>query len=69
MSGYYPGSSCDGDAIKLFGSSYSAHCWGYWNYLMQKTEIKKALDGYIHEYNMGVPFHCTIVSDWKRVIS
>jgi len=47
---YYPGSGSDGHAVKLFGSTHSAHCFIYVDYLVKqsriKAELKGAHDGY-----------------------
>ena len=41
---YYPGSGCDGHAVRLFGGSHSAHCFVYADYSMSKDQIIRALD-------------------------
>jgi len=40
---YYPGSGTDGHAVKLFGSSHSAHCFMYVDYLMSQSQIEEEL--------------------------
>jgi hypothetical protein len=42
---FYPGSGVDGHPIKLFGSSHSAHCFIYSDYMAEKDQITAVLDG------------------------
>ena len=41
---YYPASGYDGHAVKVFGSTHTAHCFVYVDYGVSETEIKEALD-------------------------
>lgn len=41
---FYPGSGDDGDAVKIFGSSHSAHCFVYSDYGINAETIKATLD-------------------------
>lgn len=41
---YYPGSGLDGDAVKLFASSNSAHCFVYADYGLNKESLEQQLD-------------------------
>ena len=41
---FYPGSGEDGHAVKVFGSSHSAHCFVYADYTLGAGSIKVALD-------------------------
>lgn len=41
---FYPGSGSDGHAVKVFGSSHSAHCFVYADYLHGETDIRRSLD-------------------------
>lgn len=45
---YYPGSGTDGHAVKAFGSTHSAHCFIYADYMIAQTELEAQLD---HEHN------------------
>ena len=40
---YYPGSGNDGHAVKLFGSSHSAHCFIYVDYGLGMAELEREL--------------------------
>lgn len=51
---FYPGSSCDGHATKLFGSSHCAHCFVYCDYLMEKTAVESVLEGKDRGYNSPI---------------
>lgn len=42
---YYPGSGSDGHAVKLFGSTHSAHCFVYVDYLFKQSQVKAHLRG------------------------
>lgn len=42
---YYPGSGSDGHAVKLFGSTHSAHCFVYVDYLFKQSQVKAHLNG------------------------
>lgn len=41
---FYPGSSVDGQAVKLFGSSHSCHCFVYADYGTKKDYILEILE-------------------------
>lgn len=45
---FYPGSATDGHAIKLFGSTYSAHCFVYVDYMISKEEMVRTLEHPLH---------------------
>lgn len=42
---FYPGSGRDGHAVKLFGSTHSAHCFLYADYGMGKADLEAELSG------------------------
>lgn len=41
---YYPGSGTDGQAIKVFGSTHSAHCFVYVDYMVSSEDMQNTLD-------------------------
>ena len=51
---FYPGSCYDGHAIKLFGSSHSAYCFVYCDYLTERAAIENVLDGEERGYNSPI---------------
>ena len=40
---YYPGSGNDGHAVKCFGSTHSAHCFVYADYMVEQSRIEAEL--------------------------
>jgi hypothetical protein len=48
---YYPGYGSDGQAVKLFGSSHSAHCFVYADSLTPKEQVLASLDNPEKNYN------------------
>lgn len=48
---YYPGYGSDGHAVKLFGSSHSAHCFVYADSLIPKERVLEDLDNPKKSYN------------------
>ena len=40
---YYPGSGTDGHAVKCFGSTHSAHCFVYADYMVEQSRIEAEL--------------------------
>lgn len=56
---YYPGSGSDGHAVKLFGSTHSAHCFVYVDYQTTECQIKEQLDGHSDGYHGPFKgYHC-----------
>jgi hypothetical protein len=49
---YYPGSGLDGQPVKLFGSTHSAHCFVYVDYGIEQNTLKKKLQD-AHENFLG----------------
>lgn len=47
---YYPGSCFDGHAVKLFGSSHSAHCFIYLDYGVSQERVKEELAHPIYSF-------------------
>lgn len=41
---YYPGSGFDGEAVRLFASTKSAHCFLYADYMIQKQSLLQKLE-------------------------
>jgi hypothetical protein len=41
---FYPGSATDGHPVKLFGSAWSAHCFIYTDYILDKARIERDLE-------------------------
>lgn len=41
---YYPGSGNDGHPVKLFGSTHSAHCFIYTDYLLTQATLESSLN-------------------------
>lgn len=41
---FYPGSGTDGHPVALFGSTHSAHCFIYADYLVSEQQIKQELE-------------------------
>lgn len=50
---YYPGSGSDGHPVKLFGSTQSAHCFVYVDYLFEETRVQAHLDGEVPRSDRG----------------
>ena len=48
---YYPGYGSDGQAVKLFGSSHSAHCYVYADSLKPKSQVLADLESPEKSYN------------------
>ena len=48
---YYPGYGSDGQPVKLFGSSHSAHCFVYADSLTPKEQVLANLDSPEKNYN------------------
>lgn len=48
---YYPGYGSDGQAVKMFGSSHSAHCFVYADSLTPKEQVLASLDSKEKNYN------------------
>lgn len=48
---YYPGYGSDGQVVKLFGSSHSAHCFVYADSLTPKEQVLADLDNPEKNYN------------------
>jgi len=42
---FYPGSGCDGHAVKVFGSAHSCHCFVYADYGVSREYIEQELEG------------------------
>lgn len=47
---YYPGSGTDGHAVKVFGSSHSAHCFVYVDYDVTQESLEAALEHPRHAF-------------------
>lgn len=41
---FYPGSGTDGHAVKVFGSTHSAHCFVYADYAVGRHDLERVLD-------------------------
>jgi len=41
---YYPGAGNDGHPVKLFGSTHTAHCFVYPDYMLSREQIAKSLE-------------------------
>ena len=41
---YYPGSGLDGQPVKLFGSTHTAHCFVYVDYGVERSRVEAALN-------------------------
>lgn len=41
---YYPGSGTDAHAVRLFGSTHSAHCFVYADYGIQQADVERELE-------------------------
>jgi hypothetical protein len=49
---YYPGSGFDGQPVKLFGSTHSAHCFVFADYGITRAELEAELEGNgFHRYH------------------
>jgi len=47
---YYPGAGTDGHPVKLFGSTGSAHCFVYVDYIIRQDEMEGNLDHPNHHF-------------------
>jgi hypothetical protein len=47
---YYPGSGTDGQPVKLFGSTHSAHCFVYADYGVDRTAVEAELEHPAHRF-------------------
>lgn len=48
---YYPGSGTDGQPVKLFGSTHSAHCYVFADYGTTQTDLESELDDVAHGFH------------------
>ena len=46
---YYPGSGTDGHPVKVFGSTHSAHCFVYADYMVSQARLEETLDS-VHRF-------------------
>jgi len=47
---YYPGSGTDGHPVKVFGSTHSAHCFVYADYIITQDSLEKELQHPEHRF-------------------
>lgn len=47
---YYPGSGTDGQPVRLFGSTHSAHCFIYADYGLTQEQIEQELNDQAHGF-------------------
>jgi hypothetical protein len=61
---FYPGSATDGHAIKLFGSTHSAHCFVYADYWVPKEEMISTLE---HPQHGVLGYHTLARIELKQI--
>lgn len=59
---YYPGFGSDGHAVKLFGSTHSAHCFVYVDSLQEESQVKSALENTQKDYGGRFKGYQTLTS-------
>ena len=66
---YYPGSYTDGHAVKVFGSTHSAHCFIYVDYHFHQDELEKELEenpfnGYVNLFKIQLSESDLLSNTW-----
>ena len=71
---YYPGSYTDGHAVKVFGSTHSAHSFVYVDYMLKQNEleaeiIRHPFKGYVNLFKIQITSYDLAPNGWIPSIS